>query len=607
MKKSFHQYRTHLCHELGLKDVGQKVSLCGWVQSKRDHGGLLFVDLRDREGITQVVFHPDKDPALFASAKQIKDEFVIKVGGVVVERPAGTKNAAIPTGEIELEAENLEILNPSLPLPFNLDEPIENEELRLSFRFLDLRRKKLLNSLKLRHQVTYVVRDYLTSKGFLEIETPILSKSTPEGARDFLVPSRLSPGKFYALPQAPQQYKQLLMVAGIDKYFQIARCFRDEDLRSDRQPEFTQIDIEASFVVVDDILQWVEEMIQQIFSKVLGIELPVPFARITYKQALDLYGSDKPDLRIAWQIQDVGEVFENTEFKIFREVLARGGVIKALNAKKASPMVGPAGIAELEELAKSMGAKGLAYIRIEDKEWKSPIVKFFSMEERKRLENVLGIEPADLIFFSAGPWDQACQVLGKVRLHLAEMTRSVPPNEWKFVWVTDFPLFEYSPLEQKWNSVHHPFTRPCQEDIGKLDSGKYDEIRALAYDIILNGVELGGGSIRIHEKELQEKIFSILGIDKDRQKLLFGHLLKAFQYGAPPHGGIALGLDRFVMLLSGAETIRDVIAFPKNRHGVDLLTQSPSEVDFQQLKELHIKLAFPSLDSRLRQEPEIEP
>lgn len=588
-------YRTHHCNELNLALVGHKAKLCGWVHSKRDHGGLLFIDLRDREGITQVVFHPEKDPPLFAKAKQLKNEFVVKVEGKVVERPAGTKNASIPTGEIELEAESLEILNPSQPLPFNLDEDIENEELRLSFRFLDLRRKKILNCLKVRHLVSSVVREYLSREGFLEVETPILSKSTPEGARDFLVPSRLSPGKFYALPQAPQQYKQLLMVAGIDKYFQIARCFRDEDLRSDRQPEFTQIDLEASFVEVEDIMKWVEEMIQLIFLKVLGIELSLPFIRLTYSEALDNYGSDKPDLRIEWQIQDVGTIFKNTQFKLFRDVIEKGGVIKALNAKGRAPMVNSSALEDLVGIATSMGAKGLAHIRVENQEWKSPIVKFFSSEERKELERLLRMEPSDLVLFSAGPREQACLILGKIRLHLAQMTQGIPGNQWKFAWITDFPLFEYSPLEQKWNSVHHPFTRPHPEDLTKLNEGKYDAIRALAYDIVLNGVELGGGSLRIYEKELQEKVFSILGIGKERQELLFGHLLKAFQYGAPPHGGIALGLDRFVMLLTGSESLREVIAFPKNRHGVDLLTQSPSEVEYQQLKELNIQLSFPSI------------
>ncbi|TFE69629.1 aspartate--tRNA ligase [Methylacidiphilum caldifontis] len=596
MKKGdFKAYRTHHCNELNIKWVGKRARLCGWVHSKRDHGGLLFVDLRDREGLTQIVFHPEKDPSLFASAKQLKDEYVIKVEGQVVERPAGTKNEALATGEIELEVDFLEILNPSQPLPFNLDEDIENEELRLSFRFLDLRRKKILHCLKVRHQVSSIVREYLSKEGFLEVETPILSKSTPEGARDFLVPSRLSPGKFYALPQAPQQYKQLLMVAGIDKYFQIARCFRDEDLRSDRQPEFTQIDLEASFVQVEDIMNWIEEMIQLIFLKVLGIELPLPFVRLSYDQAIDNYGSDKPDLRVEWKIQDASQLFKNTEFRLFREVVEKGGVIKALNAKGTDPMISASVLEELVAIATSLGAKGLAHIRVEGEQWKSPIVKFFSAEERKNLQLLLNMEPDDFILFSAGPREQACSILGKIRLRLAEITQSIAKNQWKFVWVTDFPLFEYSPLDQKWNSVHHPFTRPHSEDLTKLDDGRYNEIRALAYDIVLNGVELGGGSIRIHERELQEKIFSILGIDKQRQELLFGHLLKAFQYGAPPHGGIALGLDRFVMLLTGSESIRDVIAFPKNRHGVDLLTQSPSEVEYQQLKELNIKLSFPSL------------
>jgi aspartyl-tRNA synthetase len=445
--------------------------------------------------------------------------------------------------------------------------------------------------LRTRHRAAKATRDYLDSQGFVEVETPVLSKSTPEGARDFLVPSRIMPGKFYALPQAPQQYKQLLMVAGVEKYFQIAKCFRDEDLRADRQPEFTQIDIEASFVTPDDIFAVTEGMLAAIFKATRDIDIKTPFDRLTYGEALDRYGSDKPDRRFAMELVDLGEIFRNSSFKVFRGALDAGRVVKAINAKGfAGITIGQAD--ELTEIAKLHGAKGLAFIKVENGEWKSPIVKFFSDAEKTALRSKLNMEEGDCIFFAADKWEIACQVLGRLRLRIMEMQKLTPAGEtWNFLWVTDFPLFEWSPDENKWNAMHHPFTRPKAEDMPLFEAKKFPEVRAEAYDVVLNGVEIGGGSIRIHEPQLQDKMFAALGISPGARELQFGHLLRAFRLGAPPHGGIAFGFDRLVMLICGEQGIRDVMAFPKNNRGMDLMSQSPSEVDPKQLRDLGIKLA----------------
>jgi aspartyl-tRNA synthetase len=589
-------FRTHDCNSLRKSDIGRQVTLAGWVNVTRDHGGVIFIDLRDREGLTQVVFRPEENAELAKQAHTLRGEDVIQVSGTVAARLPGTENPNLATGDIEIIPSELRILNRADPLPFPLDAEPQNEDLRMTHRYLDLRRPRLARNLRVRHRTAKATRDYLDSQGFVEVETPILSKSTPEGARDFLVPSRIAPGKFYALPQAPQQYKQLLMVAGVEKYFQIAKCFRDEDLRADRQPEFTQIDIEASFVTPDDIFAVTEGMLAAIFKAALKVDIKTPFDRLTYREALDRYGSDKPDRRFEMELADLGEVFRNSSFKVFRGALDAGRVVKAINAKGfAGITIGQAD--ELTEIAKLHGAKGLAFIKIENGEWKSPIVKFFSDAEKTALQSKLNVEEGDCVFFAADKWQIACEVLGRLRLRIAEMQdlhgRARPPGapEWNFLWVTDFPLFEWSPDENKWNAMHHPFTRPKAEDMPLFEAKKFPEVRAEAYDVVLNGVEIGGGSMRIYEPELQGKMFEALGISPEARESQFGHLLRAFRLGAPPHGGIAFGLDRLVMLICGEQSIREVMAFPKNNRSMDLMSQSPAEVDSKQLRDSGIRLA----------------
>jgi len=592
-------YRTHHCNELRKTDIGREVKLAGWVAVRRDHGGVIFIDLRDREGLTQVVFRPEENAEVAKQSHSLRTEDVIQVCGKVAPRLPGTENPKLATGDIEVLPQSLTVLNRAENLPFQLDAELSNEDLELTYRYFDLRRPRLSHNLQTRHRVTQATRQFLDSQGFLEIETPILSKSTPEGARDFLVPSRLLPGKFYALPQAPQQYKQLLMVAGMEKYFQIAKAFRDEDLRADRQPEFTQIDIEASFVTPSDIYALTEGMLAAIFKTARGIEIPTPFPRLTYREAIDTFGSDKPDRRFNMKLIDFGDVFRSSQFKVFQSALAEGGVVKAINAKHfAGITIGQ--VDEMTAIAKTFGAKGLAFIKVENGEWKSPIVKFFSEAEKESLRTRLQIEEGDCIFFAAGKWEIACEVLGRIRLRIAEIqgltsvkrrSGSDSGSDLDFLWVTDFPLMQWSAEENKWNAVHHPFTRPKAEDLSLLEQKKFAEMRADAYDVVLNGVEIGGGSIRIHEPELQAKMFEALGVSAEDQQTKFGHLLRAFRLGAPPHGGIALGLDRLVMLICGEESIRDVMAFPKNNRGQELMTQSPAEVDPKQLRELGIQLA----------------
>ena len=607
-------YRTHDCNSLRKTEIGSEVTLAGWVNVMRDHGGVTFIDLRDREGLTQVVFRPEENAELAKEAHSLRYEDVIQVSGRVAARPPGTENPNLATGDIEIIPSELRILNRADVLPFPIDTEPQNEDLRMTYRYFDLRRPRLARNLRMRHRVAKATRDYLDNQGYVEVETPILSKSTPEGARDFLVPSRITPGRFYALPQAPQQYKQLLMVAGVEKYFQIAKCFRDEDLRADRQPEFTQIDIEASFVTPDDIFAITEGMLAAIFKAALNVDIKTPFDRLTYREAVTRYGSDKPDRRFEMELVDLGEIFRDSSFRVFRGALDAGGVVKAINAKGfAGITIGQAD--ELTEIAKLHGAKGLAFIKIENGEWKSPIVKFFSDAEKKALQSTLNIGEGDCVFFGADKWAIACEVLGRLRLRIAEIQNLVGSgkgqsgSDWDFLWVTDFPLFEWSPEENKWNAMHHPFTRPKAEDMallvdatpssrgleatehGEAPRLRLSEIRAEAYDVVLNGVEIGGGSIRIHEPELQEKMFETLGISPEVRESQFGHLLRALRLGAPPHGGIAFGLDRLVMLICGEQSIREVMAFPKNNRSMDLMTSSPAEVDPKQLRDLGIKLA----------------
>ena len=584
-------YRTNDCNSLRKTDIGRQVTLAGWVNVTRDHGGVIFIDLRDREGLTQVVFRPEENAELAKQAHTLRSEDVIQVSGRVAPRVPGTENPKLATGDIEVVPSALAILNRADDLPFPIDAEPHNEDLRMTHRYFDLRRPGMARNLRLRHRIMKATRDYLDGQGYVEVETPILSKSTPEGARDFLVPSRLTPGKFYALPQAPQQYKQLLMVAGVEKYFQIAKCFRDEDLRADRQPEFTQIDIEASFVTPDDISAVTEGMLAAIFKAARNIDIKTPFDQLTYQEAVGRYGSDKPDRRFGMELVDLGDDFRSSGFKVFRGALDAGGVVKAINAKGfAGITIGQAD--ELTGIAKLYGAKGLAFIKIENGEWKSPIVKFFSEAEKTALQSKLKIEEGDCIFFGADKWEIACEVLGRLRLRIAEIQKLIPKSEiWDFLWVTDFPLFQWSPEENKWNAMHHPFTRPKTEDMPLFEAKKFPEIRAEAYDVVLNGVEIGGGSIRIHEPELQEKMFETLGVSPEDGQSLFGHLLRALHLGAPPHGGIALGLDRLVMLVCGEQSIRDVMAFPKNNRGMDLMANSPAEVEPKQLRDLSLKLA----------------
>jgi aspartyl-tRNA synthetase len=582
-------YRDCLCGALRPSDIGREITLSGWVASRRDHGGVIFIDLRDRDGITQIVFRPELHAEAAAAAHSLRSEDVVTVTGKVTARLEGTENPKLSTGAVEVVVSSLLVLNRSEVPPFPMDERIAHEDLRLTHRFLDLRRPAMAENLRLRHRVTKTIRDVLDTEGYWEIETPILSKSTPEGARDFLVPSRLHPGEFYALPQAPQQYKQMLMVGGVDKYFQIARCFRDEDLRADRQPEFTQVDIEASFVKPDDLFRLIEAMFQRVFRETRGVEIPVPFPRMSHSEAMNRFGSDKPDTRFGMEIRDVGDIFKESQFKVFRGALDAGGVVKAMNAKGFA-CVTTGQIEELTELAKGAGAKGLAFIKVENGEWKSPIVKFFSEDEKAALSERLDMQEGDLVLFGADSWETSCVVLGRVRLHVAALQKiPIDPDLLNFLWVVDFPLLHHSAEEQRWHAVHHPFTRPKSEDRDLLkDPSKLAAIRAEAYDIVLNGVEIGGGSIRIHEGDLQAEIFSVLGIAPEEQEHLFGHILRAFRHGAPPHGGLALGLDRLVALIAREESIREVIAFPKNNRGAELMTGSPATVDPKQIRELYI-------------------
>jgi aspartyl-tRNA synthetase len=586
--------RTHHCNELRDSHIDQTVTLIGWVNSARDHGGVIFIDLRDREGLTQCVFHPEENPEVSALSHTLREEDVVQVTGRVSKRLEGSENAKIGTGAIEIVATGLTIVNKADVLPFQLDKELSNEDLRMKYRYLDLRRPRMNKNIRQRSVITSAARRYLDDSGFYEIETPILSNPTPEGARDFLVPSRLNPGRFYALPQAPQQYKQLLMVAGMEKYFQIARCFRDEDLRADRQPEFTQIDIEASFVNQDDIIGLVEGLLGSMFKAGLGIEVPASFPRMTYADAMDIYGSDKPDTRFEMKITDLGDVFATTEFKIFRSILDGGGVVRAINAKGFATIT-TGQMNRLNEIAVQAGlpVKNLAFIKLENGEYKSPLWKIFTDSEKANVVSKLDLAEGDIVFFAAGSRESVSTILGRVRSECAVMMDlNNDPTKFNFLWVVDFPLLAHDEETGHWAAVHHPFTRPHPEDIEKLDAGDYANVRAVAYDVVLNGYELGGGSIRIHEKDLQAKMFSVLGVGPEEQQIKFGHLLDAFRFGAPPHGGLALGLDRIAMLVAGEESIREVIAFPKNNKGADLMAHSPCQIEHKLLREVYVQSTY---------------
>ncbi|HEX7471025.1 MAG TPA: aspartate--tRNA ligase [Verrucomicrobiae bacterium] len=591
--------RTHHCNELRPAHIGQTVTLTGWVHSRRDLGGLIFIDVRDREGRTQTVFDPsDLSKELFEQAAALRSECVVAITGKVRQRPTGTNNAKIPTGEIEVSVTALEVLNMAEVLPFPVDDPEAaskvNEELRLKYRYLDLRRPEMARNLRLRSKVATAARVFFDEQGFLEVETPTLFKSTPEGAREFLVPSRTSVGQFYALPQSPQQFKQILMVAGVEKYFQLARCYRDEDLRADRQPEFTQVDIEMSFIEREDIYALIEGLLKRVWKTALNVDIPTPFKRITFEEALNRYGIDKPDTRFGMELADFTEEFRASTFKVFSGAIANGGVVKALNAK------GMAGatqgqIETMTEHAKSFGAKGLAFIKVENGEWKSPIVKFFNEAEKAALTSKLAIQEGDLILFAADQWLNACEILGKIRLYCADVLKTqgkltIPADQFNFLWVIEFPLLGFDREQNRWYSSHHPFTAPVTEDVPLLKTDP-KKVRGQHYDIVVNGVELGGGSIRIHQPDLQKTVFEeVLQIPPDMVKARFGYMLEAFRYGAPPHGGIALGFDRLIAILCGTPSIRDVIAFPKTAKGTCLMTDSPSTVEPKQLRDLHIEL-----------------
>jgi len=581
--------RTHDCGRLRKTHLGEKVRLLGWVWHWRDHGGVVFIDLRDRSGACQIVFNPERSAELHRQSQDLRSEYVIAVEGTVAARTPETVNPKIPTGEIEVFVERMDVLNRAETLPFPIEDFVEvSEEVRLTYRYLDLRRPVMQRRLRTRHQAYQIVRRYLDEQGFCEIETPMLAKSTPEGARDYLVPSRVHPHHFYALPQSPQIFKQLLMVAGFDRYFQIVKCFRDEDLRADRQPEFTQIDIEISFPTIDTFFGIMEGMVATLWKAILGSELPRPFQRMPYREAMERFGSDRPDTRFGLEIGNVGEVVQESEFGVFRDILAKQGRICGLNLKGCA-RYSRKEIDDLGKFAGQFGSRGMAWIKVTEGGLESSIVKFFPPAVQQRLREKMQAEPGDLLVFIADTEPRIVyDVLGRIRLHIAQREKLIQPGQWNCLWVVDFPLFEKDDAGRPTPS-HHPFTSPLPEDLPLLESDPF-KVRSFAYDMVLNGSEIGGGSIRIHDPEVQRRVFRVIGIDDEEAKDRFGFLLEAFKYGAPPHGGIAFGFDRIAMLLTDTDNIRDVIAFPKTQRASSLMDGSPSSVKEEQLRELHIKL-----------------